>query len=257
MKNIVKKAYSLAELMIVMCIVAVVIVLTITLTRPTKYILGMQYIKALNVLETASYNLYEDGSEKYTDFTRLTKNKNQFCQILTRYINVTVNECQAENPYFVTSNDQIFYFSDSLTYGYQDFRIVWIDLNGKRKPNTNDVSDRRLPDIVPFAVSNNGEVTPLGMPIYEKTYIKARVVFPDEKKSEIMTFLDAQAIAFGENYFANDAYSLNLDNIKIKNVSKELKTNIKSEFTQSESCIPQTSNRKEQKEYSRCTVEIF
>lgn len=127
------------------------------------------------------------------------------------YINAPVKGCATksfdafdtdgviESGYsFMASDGQLFYITD---YDANDSFVVWVDINGKRRPNTPKYYKNRKPDIVPFVIDQNtGTVVPHGIPTYDINYLKARVVYanPDLDKdfSVPMTFYEAQRKAY-------------------------------------------------------------
>ena len=71
------------------------------------------------------------------------------------------------DPTFRTTNGQRYYLSGS-TYSSsisQDFgfRVLAVDLNGSKHPNTYDDESSSPPDIVNFLIMDNGDVYPLGV----------------------------------------------------------------------------------------------
>lgn len=80
-----------------------------------------------------------------------------------------------EAPNFVASNGQRWYFSERvvnpLVSNDFGFRLIAIDLNGKRGPNVlsprnNELEDnnkKKLPDIVTFLILDNGVIYPIGV----------------------------------------------------------------------------------------------
>ena len=64
-----QKAFSLAEMLIVLVIISIVVVFTLTLIKPDDSALRIQYYKAYNTVATAAYNIYEKA---------LTENKEMY-----------------------------------------------------------------------------------------------------------------------------------------------------------------------------------
>lgn len=155
----------------------------------------------------------------------------ELCTALTSndkgYINVVSSNCATSTsntnmiantipstPTFVTTDGMKYYFAtpaDSTTFFY-----VWVDINGNRRPNsTTFVTGKKRPDIVPFIISKeNGVVVPQGIPTYDITYLKARVLSSnpdlDVDYSRIMTFYEAQRIAFDGSTWTLDPLSNNI-----------------------------------------------
>ena len=88
-----------------------------------------------------------------------------------------------------------------------NFYVIWVDLNGDRGPNTANVANNgRMPDIVPFAMTTNGKLVPLGYPTIETTYLSARVKFPNDSREEFSTvdsFRNIQMKAYGDEEYPN------------------------------------------------------
>ena len=111
---------------------------------------------------------------------------------------------------FMTSNSLKYYLSDYMehTIGGDKigFFIVYVDLNGDKRPNTIEhKGGETFPDIVPFVITQRGEVVPAGFPIYSRNYLTAKVKFPAhedasgnpvESMSESMTFYEAVNMAW-------------------------------------------------------------
>lgn len=77
-----------------------------------------------------------------------------------------ISDLNAKNPNFITTNGNRYYLTKrstdakvSDTFGY---RLLAIDLNGKRPPNATDTNRQdQPPDIVTFLIMDTGEVFPL------------------------------------------------------------------------------------------------
>ena len=78
--------------------------------------------------------------------------------------------------------------------------IVWVDLNGDRKPNTTKSTASRPADIVPFLIFTNGNVVPIGNPISDTRYMTARIKYPGavtKYSTASYSFAEAQLRAYG------------------------------------------------------------
>lgn len=144
------------------------------------------------------------------------------------YINTAVYNCNAgptvpksgtpssftdEKMAFQSSNSMKFYITERSTYNVTNslggsvsvtYFLVWVDLNGNRGPNTTDWKEGKAADIVPFLMTDNGNVVPLGNPIKDMKYLEARVQFVTDEKtyySEPMTFYQAQMTAYGTKQY--------------------------------------------------------
>ena len=101
-------------------------------------------------------------------------------------------------PSFTTLNGQKFYISQILTANFvfdnkneafnfkerESFRFVVVDLNGNSGPNTQFAKKGRYPDVVLFAIDSEGNVIPLGLPEFTKTYIRAVATYPTDVRSD-------------------------------------------------------------------------
>ena len=101
------------------------------------------------------------------------------------------------------------------------YYIVYVDLNGQRKPNNFAYVDKKLPDIVAFAVTDKFAVVPLGYPTVSKKYLSTYILYPsydDEEEvasvpSDPMTYYEAKVKTFG-TYTTNG--TLNGDRIVVQ-----------------------------------------
>ena len=128
------------------------------------------------------------------------------------------------SPSFVALNGQKFYISSVVTANTpemlgsawahfshknrESYRFVVVDLNGDSKPNTQFIKNSKNPDIVLFAINSMGDVIPLGLPEFSRSYINAVVYYPNDLnddgsrmypniKSEPVTLWYAKSLAFG------------------------------------------------------------
>lgn len=72
-----------------------------------------------------------------------------------------------KGPTFRTTNGLRYYlsgstFSSAISQDY-GFRVLAVDLNGEKRPNSSDVSKPLPPDLVNFLIMDNGDVYPLGV----------------------------------------------------------------------------------------------
>lgn len=212
-------------MLIVIGIIGVIIVIMLTLVKPSQSVLKLQYYGAYNVLATAAYNIYD----KALDENKVMYENAELCAHLRDYINnnspYSCNESYVnlngknfnnDNIQFIASNGMVFYMSQSFVlndFGKdQKHRIVWVDVNGKRHPNTAEWKENVPADIVAFDITDTGEVVPLGYPKVDPRYMTAKVVFTDEiTKPQITTFFQSQNIAFGEKQYEYEVFSYTLD----------------------------------------------
>ena len=126
----------------------------------------------------------------------------------------TTAEEPPEEPSFKTTDGMNFYLTsspDALNY------IVWVDISGDRRPNSaRFVTGKKRPDIVPFSIfKDTGVVVPQGYPIFDPTYMTARVVSAnpdiDFDYSIPMTFYEARSVAYSGKHWTLDRMSWGLD----------------------------------------------
>ena len=272
-------AFSLAEILVVLGIASFIIVAMMTIIKPSDKELKHQYYKAYHVLATATYNLYQDSLGENDNNAKVSTGT-QFCQDLLFYMNTTTPKSQQckgarvslmgdsfpkENIQFTASNGMIFYFSPDLNnedIGTQ--RIVWIDLNGERGPNTAVWSKGRPADIVAFSVVDYGEVIPLGYPKIDRRYMLARVYVPSDEDIEegsekrnltdLYSFYNAQQLAYGGKVFTYDTFSYQ-DNPAFKGGALEIKNDdIPENMAMLEDC--KDPDNPDDTDFSRCSIEI-
>lgn len=272
-------AFSLAEILVVLGIASFIIIAMMTIIKPGDKELKHQYYKAYHVLATAVYNLYQDSLGENTNNATISTGT-EFCQDLLFYMNTTTpksKQCKGanvsikgdafpeENIQFTASNGMIFYFSPDIEdedLGKQ--RIVWVDINGTRGPNTAVWSKNRAADIVAFSVVDFGEVIPLGYPKVDRRYMLARVFVPSDEDIEegsekrnltdLYSFYNAQQLAFGGKVFKYDTFSYQ-SNPAFNGGALEIKqSDIPENMDMLEDC--KDPENPEDTEFSRCSIEI-
>ena len=158
------------------------------------------------------------------------------------YINTTEYFCSAANfkPLSLTSNftendintkmafratnSMRFYISELASVDVPDnmngntsqnvkYFVVWVDLNGDRRPNITAWSEKKPADIVPFIITTSGMVIPAGAPIVDPRYTTVRIQYPLgstlKYSAESLTFLDGQVRAYNKReYPAYELYSI-------------------------------------------------
>lgn len=201
----------------------------------------------LNIQNDATLN-FLDGSENIpSDDKQFPTKARDFCKKLAvdstatdvekyGYINTSINNCSnfttASNDgsfggtvAFKATNSMNFYISEPGSFAVKDdmneeketivnYFIVWVDINGDRKPNSSDWSLRKVADIVPFIVTTGGSVLPAGAPITDTRYTTARVKYPTDTIIRYLprstTYLAAQQRAYGDKeYPTYDQFSIN------------------------------------------------
>lgn len=85
--------------------------------------------------------------------------------------------------------------------------IVWVDLNGDRRPNTAEWSKNKATDIVPFIITTSGKVIPVGGPTIDTRYTTVRIKYPSDSSLKYsprsMSLLEGQIAAYNEKEFPN------------------------------------------------------
>lgn len=267
-----KKAFTIPEILIVLAIVGVIVVLMLTMVKPDSNLLNLQYMKAYNTLSVAAYNVYDDAfknnnSDMYKD--------DRLCTALTAYIN-TAKDSTCDADYvaikdqsitdaqikFVSSNDMRFYMTKAfkLTDAVDEkmHRVIWVDINGSRPPNTIVWTEDKPADIVAFDINDFGEVIPLGYPKIDERYLRAKVVFPDDESNEssrAISYTSALSKAFGARQFEYDVFSHNFDQTDKLFTGSVLRVdasllNVKT-LSQDSECVNDNDS-----EFPRCTIEI-
>lgn len=216
-----KRAFTLGEITMILLIIGVIIVATLMAVKPSEKGIERLYYRAYTTLNTAAYNVTLRGF--------LPQTQAELCQELIFYINTSkINSSDAQcnnnstplsattfndtNLQFIGSNGMRFYISPLVNYTYTynsesttvPFRVIFVDLNGSVGVNRATYSGNNLPDIVGFAMMNDGTVVPMGLPQIDKRFLTARVHYPDDEEhgeedvySNRMSFIDAMNKAWG------------------------------------------------------------
>lgn len=214
--------------------------------------LGNLYSKAYKTLNTACYNVLQEvveyNDQKNLEYqekgisnapaSELKRFPNvlgqntavtpaNLCDALVGtdgYLNVSTSGCNITSytsfsngtkdtssltPSFVTSDGMKYYITN---YSNTALYLVWVDINGGRRPNANIFINGKRPDVVPFLIDKDkGVVVPLGIPTYDTVYLKARVLYadPDLDKdySTPITFKEAQYRAYNSKTWTLDPLS--------------------------------------------------
>ncbi len=181
---------------------------------------------------------------------------------------VSTPEQQPKAYHFRATNSMKFWISslqeieikDSLTNQQEAMRyfLVWVDLNGERKPNTTKSTASRPADIVPFLIFTNGSVIPTGNPISDTRYMTARIKYPgavSEYSKASYSYAEAQLRAYGKG---NEFPTYDPNSIYTKTNTNEL---IKSTHTHDVESIDDTITRDEKCDYEEgyppsCTIVV-
>lgn len=298
-KNSKQRAFTLFETLITIAIIGVIAVITLMLlVNQQEKAYGKLYAKAYNTLKTAAYNIEMDVEDHNTkaneaaneqnqsqadaeDLKEFPKTLEEFCKELVgdgaSYINTTKQSCTAVNntvfttatganieaePSFIASDGLYYYFTDVQDTNYF---LMWVDINGKRRPNTSLITNKKLPDVVPFAISKkNGTVIPLGFPVYDIRYMKARVVYSsptmERDFSVPLTFSQARSVAYANKTFTLEPLSKNFDNdiTSALNFKSMLPVGFKIPVTPSTSLVKPCPNigYNTTTDFPPCTVEV-
>lgn len=248
----IKKAFTLAEMMIVFIVIGVIVALGVTSVRPWEKAYKYAYTRMYHALSLSIYNHMVNA--KGEDAFPVTRK--EMCEALIEYINTADNkqasECsenasdyldansqsnnfdvkEGKTPNIITSNGMRIWIGgtvkteDGQTVEYETLNesiggttdkvryfVVYVDLNGERKPNSATWSKEKMADVVAFAITDKYIVIPLGYPLVDSRYMEANVVYPtidtdvnDDKTenytgdedvvSEAMTYYEAMVRAY-------------------------------------------------------------
>ena len=215
------------------------------------------YMNAYTYLRKAFYNIPYDQSPFARNLSE-EQGALRLCEALTSIMNTKSASCSATNLIssnaleseftesnikFTTSNGARFYISRRL--GDEDafyFYLVFVDVNGSREPNsivyTYDERDDYvpnlttkegrnewkarviLPDIFAFALTENSDVCPLGIPEFDTTIMTARIGY-FTRDGEVhysrtpMAYFQAKGAAWG--YYSNGRDDYNIDEVYTTN----------------------------------------
>ncbi len=252
--KLMKKAYNLAEVVLIIAIVGFIVMLLFKTIRPSYKAVPLAYSRVFTSLEDAIYNSYEKLREENGIFPGANgrpdpyKSAQRLCELIATdpmqpdgggYINtlfyncgenfktvpeyITSNTFNEDNMAFMAANSMKFYISPLQQVKVQNgvsknqivtvrYFIVWVDLNGKKGPNSAFINKKGVIDIVPFIVTTRGTVLPAGYPTTDTRYFSAYVQYPLDStplSSQSRTYYDAQTAAFdGKEYPFYDEFSI-------------------------------------------------
>ena len=212
-----KKAFTLAELMIVFIIIGIIIALGVSTVKPWEKAYKYAYLRIYNALSLAIYNHMINTKED----NAFPENADKLCEALLEYINTAdhIDDpeafCKSGNHFGDTPPTAADFteaaLADKVTIKASNGVRLWIgaknsgvehsmtatqniggttetdtvkffyvyaDLNGDRKPNSPVWSPNNMADIVAFAITDKFIVVPLGYPEIDSRYLEAHVVYP-------------------------------------------------------------------------------
>ena len=211
-----QNAFTLVELMIAMAIVGIILVFGMVTMKPTDEGLKYQYSNAYRSLSIAyyngmlstNYNPFVPVGDDWKNTDEVDSGAAVLCKALTSYINsngvgdadydsgcsstklisakAADSEFKPEKVQFIANNGMKFYISKRLNvYNPVEtdyyYYLVFVDVNGDKRPNSMVYNGTVKPDIFPFAVFDNGYVVPLGIPEYDRTIMTATVAYFDTR----------------------------------------------------------------------------
>ena len=212
-----KKAFTLAELMIVFIVIGIIISLGVSTVRPWEKAYKYAYLRIYNALSLSIYNHMVNTS----DDDAFPTDANKLCEALLEYINTSEHiddpeafcksgshfgdtpptaadftEDALKNKVTITASNGVRLWIGAKNSGIEHsleatqvidgttetdkvrFFYVYADLNGDRKPNSPVWSQNQMADIVAFAITDKYIVIPLGYPEVDSRYLEAHVVYP-------------------------------------------------------------------------------
>ena len=239
----IKKAFTLAEMMIVFIIIGIIISLGVSSVKPWEKSYKFAYHRMYNALSLAIYNHMVNTS----DDDAFPKNASLFCEALLEYINTSEhltnatdikNYCSGRyistlptypeadpirpangtklwissnsgKPYTMTVEQEALEITDTVRY-----YIVIVDLNGDKKPNTSKWKRDQMADTVAFAVTDKYSVIPLGYPEVDSRYLEANVVYPsfDSNSGDEETSGDDYRLSDAITYYEAKVQAFDIDN---------------------------------------------
>ena len=247
-----KSGFTLAEIVITTAIIGIVSLLGIMSFKPNTQMRSAYYIHVYETLKTAAYNLY---LEKHDRFGRNGVNfgGEALCNDLTELINTAESNCgntvdsdetnfNGDNkiPAFVTTNGISFWMTGDLNTGDMNndinkdsygnllgqnndgsglhYVIVFADIEPK-KNNKTLLQTGGDGNVVPFIITQYGDVYPIGAPMSNPDIIKAGVKITYKERDangfvsskyriiESSNFENARQEAWGDTVWINNPLS--------------------------------------------------
>jgi len=339
-----KKAFTLAETLIVFIIIGIVASVGVSTVKPWEKAYKYAYSRIYNALSITMFNYMT--TQAITDAGAFPANSGEFCCTLLEYMNTagdkvysnsairqdncpknangkfnpgTLHVCskadlvkdptpdkfETNNPgikmlklsnssymWFASANNKLPFsatYTDSIgTTTTFKYYLVFVDLNGSRRPNTPQWTNNISPDIVAFAVTDKYTVLPLGYPQFDTKYLSAHVVYPavndtedgnsddTETLSDAMTFYEARVRAYGldisgkEIISSNDIFSVDYEDLiglsdktnekhffRIKNIANRYETAPQFDETLCQQEILEDNGTRTKLMQPICEVRIF
>ena len=218
--------FTIAEVVITTVIVGIVSLVGLMSFKPNAKMKSAYYKHIYDTLKTAAYNGY---LEKHDRFGHMPGSNNftpeGLCEDLVFFINTTENNCDRGGPIdfndenrinFITTNGISFWFYDEAfpiidglanhvidSYGNDISRtvvIVYADISPKQRNKVPFSNARDNGNIVPFLITDLGEVLPIGAPLLNSEIIKAGVKLTYNQKDHQGFISSKYVIIPADNY---------------------------------------------------------
>lgn len=241
-----KKGFTLGEMLVVFVIIGLVATIGLHTVKPWEKAYKYAYHRMYNAFSLAIYNHLINTP----DTDAFPQDSDALCKMLLDWINTAENvtTCSGTN---VGSNPKDDKFTDDtmrfkasngfrIWIGAQDnkkpfelnqnigsgqtdkvrYYMVYVDINGDRRPNSAEWTKNRMADIVAFVITDKFRVVPLGYPEVDTRYMDTHVVYPslntdysegdstssrytgdEDVVSDPMSYYEAKMQAFGGRVF--------------------------------------------------------
>ena len=244
-----KKGFTLGEMIIVFVIIGLVATIGLHTVKPWEKAYKYAYHRMYNAFSLAIYNhlINTPNSDAFP------ADSDALCKTLLDWINTAENvtTCSGSNVganpkddkftdetmRFKASNgfkiwigarkdNKPFELNQDVGSGVIDkvrYYVVYVDINGDRKPNTAKWSKNTMADIVAYVITDKFRVLPLGYPEVDTRYLDTHVVYPslntdyseddaevsrytgdEDVISDPMSYYEAKMNAFGDNVFSGN-----------------------------------------------------
>ena len=203
--------FSMVELLVIIGFIGFIVIVELMILNNKMNEYATPYYTVYNALKKASYNILADiycpnptssDPDCQVGPRDFPTNSEELCLRLSEFINTSLLNCSADelditdkadnfvisSPRMIASNSYRFHFSGLKEIEIRDdygnlnplqYFVVYVDLNGRKRPNRLTCDGGRiLPDIVPFVITRRGEVIPMGLPVYNSAYMTAKIKYP-------------------------------------------------------------------------------